>query len=161
MVSVDKGKAKDIIHIDFCKVFNMVPHHVLTSKLERPRFTDWTIRRIKNWLNGHSQRVVINQYMPKWRVGNEWCPPGVCLGTSAPQQLYQLDKGIECTFSKSLDDTMLNAASNMVKRRYTIQKDLDRLEKWAQENLMTFSKSKGKVLHLDQGNSRYIYRLGK
>ncbi|PKU45703.1 rna-directed dna polymerase from mobile element jockey-like [Limosa lapponica baueri] len=62
---------------------------------------------------------------------------------------------IECTLSKSADDTKLCGAVNMLEGRDVIQRDLHRLEKWTCANFLKFSKAKCKVLYLVLGNPKH------
>ncbi|GAB0205454.1 mitochondrial enolase superfamily member 1 [Grus japonensis] len=72
-----------------------------------------------------------------------------------------MDSGIECTLSKFVDDTKLCGGVNTLEGRDAIQRDLDRLERWACANRMKFNKAKCKVLHVGQRNSKHNYRLGE
>ncbi|KAJ7399567.1 hypothetical protein BTVI_114009 [Pitangus sulphuratus] len=71
-----------------------------------------------------------------------------------------MDSGTECTLSKSANDTKLCGAVNKLKGRDAIQRDLERLKRWACANLMKCKMANYKVLQLGQGNPKHQNRLG-
>ncbi|KAF7239024.1 Heparan-alpha-glucosaminide N-acetyltransferase [Varanus komodoensis] len=140
----------DVFYQDFTKAFDKVPHDILVKKLRTLGIAQITVRWITVWLTDQKQRVAISGESSGWQLVTSRVPQSSVLGLIL--FINDLEEGLTSLLTKFTDDTKVGTVATTEQQVPQIQKDLDRLRKWAEDNRMAFNAVKYKVLHLGHMN---------
>ncbi|KAF7245745.1 Rho GTPase-activating protein 21 [Varanus komodoensis] len=150
---LDGGDAVDVVYLDFSKAFDKVSHDILFEKLRSFGIHQSTVRWIRAWLTDRKQRVTISGESSGWQPVTSRVPQGSVQGPILFNLfINDMKEGVNSLLIKFADDTKTGAVATAEEQVLQIQKDLDRLWKWAGDNRLAFSVDKCKVSHLGHRN---------
>ena len=135
------------ILLDFSKAFDKCDHGILLHKIKKLRIKGKLGRWLQNFLEGRRQVVLVDRVKSKWSEIVSGIPQGSVLGPIL-FLIYISDIGEDLT-AKTLvyvDDTKVKQKVNTEEDVEKLQKELEKLDKWAKSNNMNFNGKKFQVV---------------
>ncbi|KAF7241556.1 Kinesin-like protein KIF7 [Varanus komodoensis] len=154
---LDGGDTVDAVYLDFSKAFDKVPHDILVEKLGSLWIDQFTVQWIRAWLTDRKQRVTISGESLGCRPVTSGIPQGSVLGLILFSLFISaVEEEVTSLLIKFADATKTGTVAIIEEQVPQIQKDLDRLWKWARDNRMAFNV----VLNFRHRNGCHKCRLG-
>ena len=136
------------ISLDISKAFDRVWHRGLIYKLKRAGIDGKLLEWIKSYLEGRKQRVCIDGNYSEWEYIEAGVPQGSILGPLLFLiYINDLPEGIQSEIKLFADDTFLfNTTKDIQRGIATLNQDLNRIETWAKQWLVTMNPQKTKAI---------------
>ena len=159
---VDQGHAMDLIYLDFSKAFDKVPHKRLIEKMRAHSINGKLLQWVERWLQGRTQRTVLNGKGSEWQPVKSGVPQGSVLGPLAfIIFINDIDEmaGDISIINKFADDTKCGHVVRDEHDLELLQNCLDRLVNWTVKWGMEFNVNKCKVMRVGRTDLPLNYTM--
>jgi hypothetical protein len=158
--SYDKGKQIDMAILDFSKAFDTVPHKKLLHKLDQYGIRGPVHRWLTNFLTKRKMRVTLEGESSQQVTVDSGVPQGTVLGPILFLcHIYDLPNAVKSSVRLFADDCLLYREINSQNDHNKLQKDLENLEKWAENWGMRFNATKCYIMSIKKKTHKF-YQLG-
>ena len=157
---LDKGLQTDVVFMDISKAFDTVHHSKLLQKLRDFGLSGFLLLWFENYLSGRCQRVTVRGATSTPLPITSGVPQGSLLAPFLfSVYINDLPDNISISTGVGLyaDDTKMHRCVQNRNDALALQSDIQSLHCWSNENMMSFNKSKCKVLSITRRKSPLIY----
>jgi len=159
MTSMQAGNQTDIIVMDFAKAFDSVPHTHLLFKLRRLGVDPDTVEWIKSFLQGRSQRVLLEGASSSEVPVLSGVPQGSVIGPVLfLVYINDLSQGLTSDIRLFADDTVLSREVKTQDDAIALQQDLHKLEVWSNRWSLKFHPKKCQVMRVTRARTTITHR---
>ena len=154
---LEEGYSVDAIYLDFSKAFDKVDHQILLKKAESLGIEGKLLQWIREFLTNRQQQVKVSNTLSQ----KEWVRSGVPQGSVLGPllfliMLFDIDKDVKHSILGSYaDDTRLWRFIHGEGDQDLLQRDLQILYGWADDNNKTFNDDKFESVSMGLPNARY------
>jgi hypothetical protein len=152
--NLDKKCPVDVVFLDLSKAFDKVDHSILFQKLIKIGLNNTIVKFLIEFLNYRSQRVVISNEYSSFAEVTSGVPQGTVLGPLLfliyINDLFEI--GFENLVLGFADDLKIAGCDCN-----SVQRDLDKVNSWCVQNLMSLNASKCSVVHFGSNNLHFNY----
>ena len=141
---MEAGFNVDSVYLDFSKAFDKVDHQIVLAKLSRIGIRGKLLLWIESFLTSRTQHVIVNGVLSNQCPVVSGVPQGSVLGPLLFLVLLNdIDSNIVSSFLASFaDDTRIWKGVSGVNDASALQRDLEIVYQWAEDNNMSFNNLK-------------------
>ena len=139
-----EGVRIDTVYLDFAKAFDKVNHKILLEKIVKHKIKGKIGRWILEFLSNRKYKVVANGETSELQEVISGVPQGTVLAAILfVIMIADIDEEIEKSIVRSFaDDTRTSIKIRTEVDKEILQRDLEKIYKWAKDNLMEFNENK-------------------